>query len=249
MQEKIIKYNNTLLTWNDGYIRTGNVADIPDSYPTDSLISRYGFDSSLNDTYGTNNAWDTDGSISWVYGTGLIDEDFKTNSTTTTATGKTIYNDTDSSVYAIPNETNFSISFWLKLTNASADYQKPMSFDNNLILGIGGASYTPPGSIAGGPFLYYGAGVLGYYASDFRDSAWHLYQIIDDGTNIKLYIDTAERISAASPSYATSTNVGFMGDIGGTTWSTNGELDLLYFYSKALDATERSTLYNSGEGV
>jgi len=213
------------------------------SYPTDGLIARYSFDDTLNDSYGSNNGFVTypSGTPSWTYDTGLINKAVKGAS----SGNNTLRNTTDSPIYNCSGNTAWSVSVWIKITNTSAGYQKPINF-SNIFLGFGGSAFKPPGSLDGNPFLYT-TSPIGYYAADMRDNTWHHYAIVDDNSTIKLYIDTTERISTSSPSIGTSSRMEILAQ--NQSWYLNGYMDLLYLYNKALTTTEISQLYNSGSGV
>lgn len=79
------------------------------------------------------------------------------------------------------------------------------------------------------------------------DETWAHLILIYDGTTLSLYINNTLRSPAVGLSPSTSDAVGFV--LGATSRATpsayyNGNMDDVFIYQKALDATERSTIYN-----
>jgi hypothetical protein len=226
------------------------------AWPTDSIVARWDFNDNLTDTINSYALTSSSGTPSWTYGTGLINKSYLCNSTASSAATRiwSSYNNSTSAVYNVTGSTAWSISLWLKITNASADIMQPINFYSGstfrFCLNFHGASYTPPGSIRGAVCAQ-GAAQYTPYNVDMRDNAWHHYVLTYGSTTIKLYVDGTER-GSDSMSQVSSSDIIRIGGSGNSTsdsWILNGHMDLLYLYSKTLTTTEISTLYNGGTGV
>jgi hypothetical protein len=227
-------------------------------YPKDGLISRYTFDDSLNDTYGSNNGWTSLATpAEWAYETGKINQAFATKATSNaTNTKKTIRNNSNINIYKIGEGYNtFSISLWFKVTNASQDHAYIFSTNSTTTFGnlflMGGPSWKP-GSVDGGLWFETFSGKRIHSAVDYRDNQWHHAVATYDDSFQRFYVDNVERGTALSRSsrgsVGTTTNAQIGADLYGS-WPLNGLVDLLYFYNRALTTDEISQLYNNGDGV
>lgn len=225
------------------------------SYPIRGLIARYGFDSSLNDTYGSNNGFTTNRVTDtplWAYDNdGKIGKGIKPGPND--SYGNSIINSTDTSVFQILNGSNpFSVSAWCKVTNTSQTLACPISFysSGTLIWSVfyGGAAWKPSGSVNGCIGLGYTGGSDWCFSnSDYRDNVYHHIVGTYDGTNYNLYVDNSYVSNKAKASFTTPNKVAICGAT--TSWELSGIIDLVYFYNVALTTNEISQLYNGGNGI
>lgn len=245
----MIRYNHGIFDYKRPVIAAAA------SYPTNGLVSRFTYEDSLSDTYGSYSTWRTYGNNTqtWSYDSnGKVGKGFKTNASGQGTSGGIIENITDSGLYTLPSGTNtVSISMWIKITTSNADLTYPMSFlqgdgQARSPWGFAGASYTPGGGIAG---CLMGSNVTTTYNYDFRDSNWHHFVMTYDGTTEKIYVDNTERISYSRSSWLTNFNRIVVGGTNLGSWPILGLFDQVYFYNRALNTTEVSQLYNSGNGI
>ena len=89
-------------------------------------------------------------------------------------------------------------------------------------------------------------------ASGYQDGAWHFCVVTRVGTTVKLYVDNILKDTDVN-SHNDMPLLADMriGAIEGTvvTAYMDGELDQMGFWGKELSSTERSDLYNSGDGL
>ena len=239
---EIVSYNGKPIVWEEGS-GGGN-------YPTRGLISRYTFEDSLNDSFGTNNGWVASGlSSTWSYDAGgKIGKGWKGGAADDS--NGYIKNVTNTAIMNLVAGTNsFSTSIWIKITNSNQDLATPFQWRSTQFTGtaynwsFGGSAYKPSGDINGGPFLSSGQ----YYAADMRDNVWHHYVHTFNGTIQKLYIDTVERISASRGANDAEYYWHSFSQQG--SWIVQGIMDQLYYYNVCLTTDEISSLYFGGTGV
>ena len=113
-------------------------------------------------------------------------------------------------------------------------------------------------------FWFSGDNGLGYFAIDLDGGAvpnsgtsttdirggWHHVVGVNDGTNLKIYIDgTEESTDTTGGGIVTNdTNVEFGRNVGGSEYF-DGKLDEIGIWDRALSDNEISDLYNSGDGL
>ena len=177
------------------------VAAAAATYPTDSIVARYDFNDNLTDSINSYNLTSSAGSPSWTYGTGLINKSYYCNTTASSTATRlwSSYNNSNVQVYRVINADNFSISVWIKITNANADIIQPFIFYNGSTqlfnINFHGASYKPAGAINGSVCIQYPGGFSSPYNTDMRDNTWHHYVVTYGSGTAKLYVDNTERIS------------------------------------------------------
>ena len=203
---------------------------------TSGLVSYYKLDANSNDSVGSNNGTDT--AISYA-NPGIIGNCATFNGSS--------YIDIPYNINLDP--TLVSVSAWIK-TSATT---RQIIFRN----GYGGSTK--------GYQLYVEetTGTLGFYAyhtvssklitstNPVNDGNWHHVVGLYDGTNISIYIDG---VSAQTPVafsgflYDSSVDCYIGNDSAITNYPFIGSIDELAIFSRALSASEISSLYNSGVG-
>jgi len=226
------------------------------SYPTDGLLARYDFNDTLNDTYGSFNGWESQATpAEWSYGeSGVINKDFKTNVTTGWSSGgaqpkKCLKNVTDASLYGMVNGTGkeWAVSFWAKITTAGMTLGYGVTWNDSPSTEKIKVGWYNPGTPR---LIVYGAsGEIIGYNNDYRDSSWHNYVLNMDATNIKLYVDTAEVASGSRVNLTGADICGIGANAVATDQILMGEIDLVYFYNKAISTGDITQLYNGGSGI
>lgn len=248
-RERLIKWNNEILTFNNKYIRPKDLTtDVPPAatYPTDQLRTRFIFADNLNDSYGSYNGTVTGGSLS--YAATSFNASFKAVSPATgsdkwqTASGMMDFSSAD-----------FSVSFWAYHANTTAD--KEIIIAN----GTGGALNAlqiKAGYWNGTDDTEYGfdfsSGTANCHATSTNGAWHHIVMTYKTGTKqMNLYIDNGSPTnSTASGECAWSGQLIVFYNWGSGVYTpTADKLALLYFYQKELSASEVSQLYNSGIGV
>ncbi len=223
------------------------------SYPTDGLISRWQFEDNLNDDSGNGfNLTNYSGSPTWIYSTGEVGKAYNSNTTSSFTGTVGLQNVTDSSVYKLVQGTNkYSISYWAKITNTSADLMQYIEFiGGTMTIAFGGASYKPSGGVNGCWFIIHGGLAQIISNTDYRDNTWRHFVQTSDGTNINFYINTVNvnTLSVRNMGTCTRFNLGSSGNTP-KNWDFNGMIDQFYMYDRALNTTEIGQLYNSGAGI
>ncbi len=207
------------------------------SYPTDGLVSRWTFEDSLEDVYGS---YDLSSSGTIAYVDGLLGRCIDYNNA-----GKSY---TSAVKSAMIGGNSWSISMWW--------YQKDVGYYDPLFYFVG--STNPPRfylhiSETSATDYYYEAmdGKRVYWNQTITSGAWHHHVVTFSKPDYKWYVDNG------SPKTLTfNVNMQDKGQVltfGGRadngTYLANGYQDNTYFYNKALSAEEVAQLYNNGAGV
>jgi len=261
--DRILKYNNKLISWNNEMIRV--TSPVISTYPTDGLLGRWAFDDdTLEDSYGTADFTNKFSSPEWGYNTGLIDGCIDSSISDKNAHAVTLYN-ADSTLIANQNGVSeFTWSLWLRITNASQDhchFMTAVTSSDVWVTGLAfaGPAYTPSGG-ATGAIYFTGVAetVKTFSTTDIRDNDWHHIVAGYDGTKQHLYLDNVEQGTAGGTTRGTAGTADQLtiggapqGAIGGTapSYNINGFTDQVYIYNKWITTAERTQLYNSGAGV
>ena len=203
------KTDNKILTWNHQPIREW-VTEGP-AYPTDGLIARYGFDGSLNDTYGTNNGFIPITTPKWTYETGKIGQAYYGYSTTDWDSGYITINSTDASVYTLPkNRDPFSISIWVDVRLQEPDTQVITFYNGNTSVCYFGFQDTIRWQ-EGSSNVKYNVNPTG--------EGWYHCVWTYDGTTGTLYVNNVSRGTLNRTSnLATPTRCGFTGQLNNYYW-------------------------------
>lgn len=249
MSEKIIKWNNQLLAFNNSYIRTEVVTPPAPTYPTDGLIERWTFDNDMDGLNG-NNFVNDNGTIAYTTDspgatTKCLSFDGATSNQRIKCTASDVYN-------TFVNKSAYSVSLWIKNTNTSG-FPKLLSTGDTrsgqpyqpLIELNSGSSKITAGRLR--PAVEFES--IASTVDVFGENIWqHVVYTYDSGYH-KLYIDNtldASLYDSATFDLApTQIAIGY----NVSDWPLSGYISLYYLYNKALSTDEISTLYNSGEGV
>lgn len=81
------------------------------------------------------------------------------------------------------------------------------------------------------------------------DNAWHHYILVKDGTDARLYIDNVEVATKTLSANNSHTYTGFSKYGTNYNYPVRADIDEFIIWNHALDATERSNRYNSGNGA
>jgi hypothetical protein len=193
-----------------------------------NLVSYYKLDSNSNDSVGSNNGSDT--AISYA-SAGIIG-----NCATFNGTSKIV----KTSVSGFPTGTSArSMNFWVKTTQTALQvlvrYGSLVAGQNFGLLENAGCIY----------FSGYGNDKQG--SIPINDGNWHMVTVTYDGTTVSLYVDKNFDVSFTPTLNTTGTDL-YLGTQSGSDYFFTGSLDELAIFSRALSASEISSLYNMGIG-
>lgn len=208
-----------------------------------NLISYYKLDGNSNDAVGSNNGTDT--AITYNTANGKINQGAGFNGTTS----KIVIADASS----LKPTGNFSISAWVK---------SGYSGINMCIF----QSFADAGSVFAGIFLGITTGHVQFFLGDnaghapqfnvgaVTDGNWHFLVATYDGTNMNIYIDAGTPTQLANtynPAYQATNYIRLgCGNFTGTDNSfTNGSIDEVGIWSRALTSGEVTSLWNGGAGL
>jgi len=210
-----------------------------------TVYAHYSFDSNYDDSSGNNR-----------HGT-LTDVGTQGNSGITTTTGQHVFGggamnfSSDADFIAIPSKTfstgvPYTIAFWARRADASRDWDMVAGrrSDNNFFIALGSATSQVVG------LRWRSSSTAADRQADFAvgaDTAWHHYAVVASGSTITLYYD-GELFATA-----TGKQTGFIIDTigqaysGNTSFAFHGQLDEMWIFEGALNATEVSNLktYNN----
>jgi len=248
--EKVINYNNKLLTWNNSYIRTevtSPTAPAP-SYPTDSLFARWTLDNTAVSSYSAieDLTWEAEaGTIS--YSDGGMDFD-----------GTLWCSCTTDSAYTVQDGNSaWTVSLWVSLdTYANGIGFFAMSTDENLTYTSGEPISSCEAYASTGTNLIRARRYL--WDSVQRDVVsssytwpvdWAHYVYKFDGANMYWYADNVAKGSSSFSGSLSSGSDTFVLGKGVDGAKMNGRIKYVYLYSKALSNEEIAQLYNSGTPI
>jgi hypothetical protein len=226
--EKIIKYNNKLLTYEGVYVRP-DVKFYPSGPPQD-YVAAYFFSENDASTDETGNYNLNTISGTYDHDTGIIGWGWKFDGGTYTQASTPLSGDHD-----------FSISFWIKTTTQGE--QSIIAFGGtSMFITNGGSGSDKVYGYIGGNFCSVGTSV------DITDGSWHHCVWTYDNSDQRIFINTIERgtlngTQSYSPSYLR------FGSYQNPAPYYTGILDQAYVYDRLLSTAEISALYNGGIGV
>lgn len=164
-----------------------------------------------------------------------------------------LVNGDDSFMKNISN-SDFTIMFWIK-TSDIREYPVIFSYASG-----GGGAYTNWGVYlnvgAVNKVTYYASNGTSYFISalktttNINNGAWHQIIITRSGSTFTIYANNVSEGTASSSSSIANTNRNFIIGCNETappnnTTSFNGLINDIRIYNKALDATERTAIYNT----
>jgi hypothetical protein len=250
MADKIIKWNDKLLTFNDKIIRTeAYAAPTPSTYPTDHLIERWDFNDNLDGLNGNGLTYEV-GTL--TYATGLINKCLSLNGSTRIATTSTTIRNAFAGTHA------FSISFWMKDTyNGTNQWDKitanqPWYPTPSVAFEINVNSYSSVKNLTfyrslPGTEQY---GVASTSSNFTNQNAW-IHVVCTYASDVyTIYRNGVFNCSNTDSGALTVSMAKFA--IGTSSYGTDtytGLIDLYYVYDKALSLSEVEQLYNNGTGV
>jgi hypothetical protein len=204
---------------------------------TDNIIAYWKLDGNSNDAVGSNNGTDTD--ITYSSGNGKINQGAGFNGSSSKIVGS-----------SVNIGTNATIACWFKSSAGSGTY--PCIFE---FLSAGGAVFSITQNVSTGKvysaLIDSDSVVLVSNGDDnIKDGNWHHVVAVKSGGNLKIYVDNVENDSQ-SATFTGNFNsmVMRMGlDTGEGTYF-QGAVDECAYWDKALNTTEISQLYNSGNGL
>ncbi len=208
--------------------------DGSDPFGDDSEVAFYKMENNANDSTGSNNG--ADSNVTFTSGSGL----FGTYAANFNGSSSYIETGIDhSSLSAL------SYSFWFKQNSSTG---------NSRIFGGVNAGVTNSGMFRvredNDQINYYSINNTAYtFSKGLTDGVWHHIALTDNGsTGVKLYVDGLNITSPTSSSSTTSTNtnlqIGRGRNNGGTISDyTNGSLDQIRIFDRALDGDEVFKLY------
>ncbi len=207
--------------------------------------------------------------------TGTKATDFSGNGNTGTLTngpawiagkvGKAVSFDGSNDYVTVPNSSSlalgtgdFNVSMWLKTTTSASSFllNKYINGEGQFAILINFAGYGGSGGKV--TFYTYKSGSEVYRPSSIavNDGLWHHLSFVRTGTTLNIYIDGVLSNGTQTGSTAldvTSTGalgIGYNGyDSPDDSGYTNGTLDDIRIYSRALSTTEISNLYNRSNKI
>lgn len=212
-----------------------------------SIVSYYKLDNAVTDSTGSFNG--TAGS-SLSYTTGVIN-----NAGVFDGTANGYFEHGALSSYSfIQNTAVFSISLWIKFGSLGTS----MIFGGNTLTTLEKGFFIQKlatnvlrcslnRSVNGSP-------VITSDGPTIPDTNWHHLVITGDGTNIRFYLDTTLTVGSSSVFALSSGDSSRLNRFGQGNFSSvvtplTGNLDEIGIWSKTLNSTEVSQLYNSGVGL
>ena len=243
MADKIIKWNDRILTFNNKIISKGIIAPPPPTYPTLGLVERWDF-ATLTGLNG----------ITWskVTGTDNLQSGGPGSFGCIYFDKSTYYICASASIAtAIKSNHAFSISMWIN--SVSGD---------NTYIGVMGdpcgdqGTYFPVMISYNSPKLLWsiwdtGTGDFHFTADDvFGLSSWVHFVGTYDGTNLAGYVNAVSSISpVACTRSIDSGGLGIGHDSFSSPGTFKGKLALMYLYDRVLSQSDVTELYNNGNGA
>lgn len=217
---------------------------------TTNLNSYWKLDGNSNDSVGAFNGTDT--AITYSSGNGKINQGAGFN-------GSSSYISLGS-VFQITGD--MTINAWFKSSAANS------AFDAGTFIAGDGRSGTPtqnllirpnqPGGVGTDPVASASctSGGTNYNAIDtggqkLNDGNWHMITGVFSGTNLIVYVDGTSKatVTSAAKANGASGGIGANNNNGSTIQFTNGAIDEVGVWSRALSGSEITTLYNGGAGL
>lgn len=207
-----------------------------------NLVSYWKFEGNSNDSKGSNNGADT--AVTYNVASGRYGQGGNYNGTTSLTTI------TDAA--SLKPTTNFSISMWVNSVSVNTIFQSYSQ--NTAVAGIvmqvdaGGLGWLVSGKNTGTVFNTDYAQIKG--TININDGQWHHLVGIWDGANLQFYTDAKAATPVAwanAPAYAATNyvRIGVQVTTGPNGLFWQGSLDDLALFSRALTASEVSSLFNS----
>lgn len=151
----------------------------------------------------------------------------------------------DNDVFSFTDEV-FTIQLWWK-TSLSGSVRFP------LYKSSGGSTFEYAANNAGSGFIFGGTYSPNQYlspSSQLWDGSYHHWVFQGDGSTLRLYVDgVLEASSSITVSMVNASSGVNIARYGGGTNYFPGEIKLIGFWDRALNAAEISDLYNSGSGL
>lgn len=211
---------------------------------TDNILAYWKLDGNSNDSVASYNGTDT--SITYSSGNGKIIQGAGFNGSTSKI---------NLSTTAFGTNINFSVSFWIKATSFASRmglFVKANGTSN------AGACFWIQVSSSGANKISFGvmdSGLTGAIAdatTSITDNAWNHVVCTCDGTNQKIYIngtlDATQACAGATINNITmDTTMGWWGSYASLPYT--GAMDEVGYWDRAINSTEVSQIYNSGNGI
>jgi hypothetical protein len=245
MAEKILKYNEKLLTWNRKYIR-GYPPKSAYPWPTSGLIGRWRLESDLVDSINALDFSCTSGTE--AYAVGLSGNALTwTDSAEFEADNATIFGNTFNGTHA------YSLCFWYKMISVTDSIMIIMATDPGpWNVQTGSASIRAHSNSLNATEYGRKPGTEKYSDLTPDVNAWNNWIMTYDGSYTKLYlnniligtcnVDTNEAVGVRYLRINTTL-------AGCATACASGTIQNLYLYDKEISSDDRTTLYNSGTPI
>jgi hypothetical protein len=137
---------------------------------------------------------------------------------------------------------HYTISAWINLTSLATRSVICEKYSNP----GGWTLYVEPtGEVE---FVYNGTGIVLTPTGDITAATLQHVMVVADGDTIKIFVDGVERASTAFVANAATATPFWIGDSVSQVAPFNGVIDELAIWTRALGATERGYVYNSGAG-
>ena len=251
-RERLIKWNNELLTFNNKYIRPKDVTTdyVPPSYPKDGLIERWGMQTQSDTIFGRN--WTTIVAGATFGESGPSAELYSVYTNTNQLERTTLLDGSDTSIANAIEGGPYTWSFWIKTdssvssqwifhrgypqTNGKAHLQNQLNIGSEAKIGLGMSQPNVAGYI------------ITNGNANVRDGNWHHIVGTFNGTTFYQYVDTNEDGSLNGTPSAYDNKYLQIGEPG-INYSYPLWTGPMYLYNRIITTQEITQLYNSGRGV
>lgn len=207
---------------------------------TDNLLAAYKLDDT-SDYSGNSNTLTNTGSV--TFGTGLIGDAAQFGNGNNTKTLVT------PGAVGIALSDDWTVSFFWKA---------PSSYNANLssfeicwgTTGAGNNNRMLPirDNVNGRWGLFNSSFSYGFVTESITAGNWYHWCLVKSGSTTTFYVNNASKASRTTGSNTNLTPRIAFNRQDDANWWTSGDVDLFYVWNRALDATDRATMYNSGAG-
>ena len=181
------------------------------------------------------------GTITWTKGTGTVT--VQTTEALKNGGGFTfdgVADDVDVNAQVHDFSTPFTIAAWIRIPSVASVRNRIIfstGANTQFLIHLDSRMYY----ITGGDFICTATEL-------FTVGTWHHVMVVNDGTDIKLYVDNIERATETKAAANTAVDAHVGSYYGGTSWF-DGQISDVRVWSTNLSSGNRATLYNSGDGT
>ena len=204
---------------------------------TDNLIAAYKLD---DETDGSGNGNNLTNQNSVSFASGKVGNCASFGSSNT---NKKLYKTAD---LGIASGDDWSISYWFKNTGTDQEFDGLIS----MCYASGAKAFTLLRNGNNNRWFFLtqnGANQQGVSGS-ISNSTWYHLMAINSGGTITIYVNNSSIGTVATTGTISGTSNLTLGNDPQISWWGTGYIDSFYLWKRAIDSSERSTMYNSGNG-